>query len=329
MYREGKIDELLPQIELPQPAHAGDDASAYQSSATLAEAVNVAIILGQPLLVTGEPGCGKTQLAASIAWQLKLEPHYRFDTKSTSTARDLFYTFDALSRFYDAQVQQSLKESERVVHPPEKYIHVQPLGRAILQANPSSEAARRLDSSLEGKPPKRSVVLIDEIDKAPRDFPNDLLNEIETMSFRIHELDELEASAPRALRPIVVITSNSEKNLPEPFLRRCVYHHIDFPDDKLEEILRGHFTDLTNAPAWLPGALNVFRHLRLEVSGLEKKPATAELLGWIVALRQLGVDPAVSLGQQLGLVDKTIGVLIKTENDKKRVGDLVRSCLIG
>jgi MoxR-like ATPase len=326
MYKAGKVDVPLNE-ELPPPAPLGSSATAYQASTELAEAVNVSITLGHPLLVTGEPGCGKTQLAASVAWQLGLGEFFRFDTKSTSTARDLFYTFNALGRFYDAQVLQFAEPEKRKLLETRDYIKIQALGSAILHANPGSEAAQRVQPSVTGQPQRRSVVLIDEIDKAPRDFPNDLLHEIESMSFRIHELDNLELSAPMEMRPIVIITSNSEKNLPEPFLRRCVYHHIAFPDDDLERIILGHLPDLANEPDWITDVLSVFRCLRTDASALEKKPATAELLSWIIALRQLGAERKRPLAEQLDLVDATSGVLVKTMADRKRIRELVRSCL--
>jgi MoxR-like ATPase len=244
-----------------------DDPAGYLAEKGLRDAVNVALLLGQPLLVTGEPGTGKTQLAASIAHELGLPAPLVFNVKTTSSAKDLFYCYDSLGHFHDAQFR---KEGINV----EDYITYEAFGLAIL-------------NSIERR--ARSVVLVDEIDKAPRDLPNDILNEIERMEFTVRETSRTFASEPQ-FRPIVVLTSNSEKNLPEAFLRRCVFYHIQFPDaERLKQIvarrlrLESGFT-----PAMLDHTVAHFEEIR--EMGLKKKPATAELLNWMQVLNRMQLD---------------------------------------
>lgn len=204
-------------------------------------AVDVAIELGRPLLVSGEPGVGKTELGYAVARMLQIPDLYLHSVKSTSDAGELFYTYDALQRLRDSQLSKAGDVGD--------YVEFQAMGRAILNAHPRSAVAPLLRGKhAEGwdgnAASRRSVVVIDEIDKAPKDFPNDLLHEIETMSFRVKEypgnpppetpsLDKIE----RSLRPLVVITSNEERQLPDAFLRRCVFHEIPFPDEKRLEAI--------------------------------------------------------------------------------------------
>ena len=232
----------------------------YVLSAELATTINVAIALDQPLLVTGEPGCGKTSLAWAVARQLGCEV-LEFHVKSTSVARDLFYRVDSLRRFHDAST--GALEARDV----NNYLTFQALGQAI-----RSEAT--------------SVVLIDEVDKAPRDFPNDLLNELDRMAFTVTELSPPVTYEQKA-RQFVLITSNSERRLPLPFLRRCVYAHIDFPGaDTLTRIVDLHCAPPSSAFAQL--AVERFLELR-QVSGLLKPPATGELIAWVRVLGHMGV----------------------------------------
>jgi MoxR-like ATPase len=182
--------------------------------------VNVALTLSQPLLVTGAPGTGKTGLAASIAYELDLGKPLKFETKSNSVSRELFYTYDALGRF---QAKETGLDAS-----PIHYFTYNALGEAILRANAPEAVQRFLSKDFKHVGKQQSIVLIDEVDKAPRDFPNDLLNEIEHMYFRIPELGNVVISADPAMWPIVVITSNSEKTLPDPFLRRCIFYQFPF-----------------------------------------------------------------------------------------------------
>jgi len=299
----------------------------YKACQGLREAVNVALGLGQPLVLTGEPGTGKTQLAASLAWELKL-PFLEFYTKTTSTWTDLFYQYDGLRHFQDFHLQKAedLKE----------YIRFNALGKAILLSDPGEQAKRLLPSDLQGKGPTRSVVLIDEIDKAPRDLPNDVLYEIEKMRFTVKESKWKEFKAEPGYRPIVVMTSNSEKDLPDAFLRRCVFYHIEFPDtETLKKIVisrfgedhkRGLKAESQKARAGFYGdskrldaAISHFEAIRKEVR-LKKKPATAEFLSWLSLLAALDVNLAEPAGQeQISLVERSYSVLAKNMDDLTRM----------
>jgi MoxR-like ATPase len=250
----------------------------------LRDAVNVAVMLGQPLLVTGEPGTGKTQLAGSLAYELDLPAPLVFYTKSTSVARDLFYRYDSLAHFHDAQFR-------RDELPLENYLTYEALGLAILLAMDPAQANPYLPPPLQNQGPIRSVVLVDEIDKAPRDLPNDLLNEIEGASFQVRETGRNFTAMPE-YRPIVVVTSNSERNLPDAFLRRCVFYSIPFPTGALlkEIVLRRLAPGSRFTPQMLQSAIRHFEQIR-ELS-LKKKPATAELLAWLQVLERRGVDVA-------------------------------------
>lgn len=254
----------------------------YIASTGLRHAVNVAITLGQPLLVTGEPGTGKTQLAASIAYELELR-QLNFYTKTTSTASDLFYQYDALRRFQDANMGE--KKQTNI----DDYIDYQALGLAILRTMPPGEANPYLPEKYKVKKPTRSVVLIDEIDKAPRDFPNDILNEIENMEFTVKESGKKFKSDKR-LYPIIILTSNSEKNLPDAFLRRCVFYHIEFPSaEDLKKIINKRFNgDSMFVPDFVEKVVEKFEEIR--ALPLKKKPATAELLNWIKILKAKNIN---------------------------------------
>lgn len=286
----------------------------YIADQGLKDACNVALLLGQPLLLTGEPGTGKTQFAASLAWELGFDPPLKFEIKSTSTARDLFYTYDALKRFQD--IQSKTSSSSELLN----YITYQALGLAILKTREPSEVKQLLSAEFAHVGKSRSVVLIDEMDKAPRDFPNDLLNELEHLYFRIPELGNVKVEADPTLQPIVIITSNSEKDLPEAFLRRCIYYNIPFPEsDRLKEIVSNHL-DLASDSKFLQDAIALFERLRK--SGLRKKPATAELLSWLLALQGFKTEPEIVLTETN--IRQTLSSLIKTTEDQEKAQEIVK-----
>jgi len=245
-----------------------EDARYFVAGDALADAINTAIAVGKPLLLTGEPGTGKTQSAYYAAWRLKVECIH-FQVKSESTARDLLYDFDMVRYFRDAHLRNIDPQQSEPGKELQKtdYLDMRPLWKAFALANKR------------GVP---QVLLIDEIDKAPRDFPNDLLHELDQMEFTITETGQ-KVGAPRQLRPIVFITSNSERRLPEPFLRRCVYHHIVFNDTIVEtavETRRHEFKALSDH--FLELAMK--RFLALREQNLRKPPATSEYLVWLRVL---------------------------------------------
>ena len=269
----------------------------------------MALLLGQPLLLTGEPGTGKTQLAYSVSRELGYGEPLLFETKSSSVARDLFYTYDTVARFQAVQTGRSLQDRD--------YLSYNALGLAILHANDAEAVADAVPEGFqhpgEGR---RSVVLIDEIDKAPRDFPNDILNEVEHMYFKVSELGNRELRAPEHLRPVLIMTSNSEKHLPDAFLRRCVYHHIAFPDKgQLARIVAARIGQFAEGSPFLSDALDFFERVR-RLEGLNKKPATAEMLGWLLYLQERGAKPEHRLKQHAEEVRASLGVLVKDTADQ-------------
>lgn len=293
----------------------------YIADPGLAHACNVALLLGQPLLLTGEPGTGKTLFAYSLARELGLGTPLKFETKSNSTSRDLFYTYDTLRRFQDAQ-------SGAATARPFDYLTYQALGLAILYTREQSEVSELLPLNFRHSGKTRSVVLIDEVDKAPRDFPNDILNELEQLYFRIPELGNVKVEADLELQPLIILTSNSEKDLPDAFLRRCVYYNIPFPDrDRLHDIIANRLGLYAGGSSpFLSAALDLFYELRSAGSGLRKKPATAELLGWLLALQGMAEDSPNPLDQP-GIVLQTLSSLVKTAEDQQKATTIVKRWL--
>ncbi len=291
-----------PQTEMDRTFES--DARRFVPGEPLETAMNTAIAVGEPLLITGEPGTGKTQAAYYAAYKLGLEPVIHFQVKSDSVARDLLYHFDTVRYFYDANMQhlQAGENGKSSALEKETYVEPRPLWEAF---NLGKER---------GTP---AVLLIDEIDKAPRDFPNDLLHELDKMEFKVPEIDETIA-APRNLAPIVFITSNSERRLPEPFLRRCVYHHIRFDDQLIHQAVnsrRDEYHALSDS--FLEMAIKRFLALRGEHS-LRKPPATGELLVWLRVLA-LAIDIMPErLEKDLSQLPY-LGVLLKDHQDQEEL----------
>ncbi len=256
----------------------------YVASDDLALAVNAAVTLQRPLLVKGEPGTGKTELARQVAAALDL-PLIEWHVKSTTKAQQGLYEYDAVSRLRDSQL------GEARVHEVRNYIRKGKLWQAF-------------------DAPGRVVLLIDEIDKADIEFPNDLLQELDRMEFHVYETGEMVRAKHR---PVVIITSNNEKELPDAFLRRCFFHYIRFPDaDTLAAIVRVHFPDIKDQ--LLTAALTQFYEIR-EVPGLKKKPSTSEVLDWLRLLLAEDLTPGDLRKDARSALPKLHGALLKNEQD--------------
>ena len=251
----------------------------YVASAELMSAVNVAITLEKPLLIKGEPGTGKTMLAAAIADSLD-KKLITWNIKSTTKAQEGLYVYDVVQRLYDSQFGN--KGVDDIAH----YITMGKLGEAF-------------------ESDEQVVLLIDEIDKADLEFPNDLLYELDQMEFYIPEIKK---TVKAKNRPIVIITSNAEKELPDAFLRRCIFHYINFPDEEeMRDILNVHFKDLEDG--LLNQALKSFYWIR-SLDAMEKKPSTSELIDWIRALKAGGIDTADIISRI-----PFVGTLLKKDKD--------------
>jgi MoxR-like ATPase len=257
----------------------------YVATQDLTMAVNAAITLERPLLVKGEPGTGKTMLAIEVARALNRVLH-EWHIKSTTKAQHGLYEYDAVSRLRDSQL------GDTRVHDIRNYI----VRGKLWEAFESEEPA---------------VVLIDEIDKADIEFPNDLLRELDRMEFYVYETRQLVSARHR---PTVIITSNNEKELPDAFLRRCFFHYIRFPDrETMEKIVRVHYPELKKS--LLREALEVFFEVR-EVPGLKKKPSTSELLDWLKLLMAEDISPdALRSNDQHKIIPPLHGALLKNEQD--------------
>lgn len=282
----------------------------YIPERALINAVNVALYLRRPLLLEGEPGCGKTRLAFAVAHELDY-PIKACYIRSTSRAQDLLYTYDALRRLYD--MQGSPEERARALER-ERYVSFGKLGEAILLAEHDIP----------------SVVLIDEIDKADIDFPNDLLLVLDRLQFEISELNHRTFDALKGARdqrrhvlPLIIITSNREKELPKPFLRRCLYYHIPFPNrTHLKEIVRRHFPGSDVEPGSLfDAAITRFEALRRPDSTLQwrKIPGTGELLDWASVLHRDEQDGVIDSLRLMNIPLSHLPyaeTLVKTQSDR-------------
>ncbi|MFZ5649443.1 MAG: AAA family ATPase [Bacillota bacterium] len=255
----------------------------YLVSEDLRNAVNIAIALGRPLLIKGEPGTGKTMLAKSIAGGLNM-PFIIWNIKSTTKAQEGLYVYDTVQRLYDSQF------GDNDVSDIKRYIRLGKLGEAFTAES-------------------QAVLLIDEIDKADLEFPNDLLWELDIMNFYIPETGETVSARQR---PVVVITSNAEKELPDAFLRRCIFHYISFPDEEMmARIVRVHHPMLESN--LLAEAIRAFYWVR-SLPGLLKKPSTSELLDWVQALSVGGMHPDRIMSDL-----PFLGVIIKKNQDFEQV----------
>ncbi|HTP97017.1 MAG TPA: MoxR family ATPase [Burkholderiales bacterium] len=257
----------------------------YVATDDLMMAVNAAITLERPLLVKGEPGTGKTMLAEEVARALD-RPLFQWHVKSTSKAQHGLYEYDAVSRLRDSQLGED---------------RVQDIGNYIVKG--------QLWEAFESG--RQAIVLIDEIDKADIEFPNDLLRELDRMEFYVYETQQLVKARHR---PTIFITSNNEKELPDAFLRRCFFHYIRFPDrDTMERIVAVHYPDVKKA--LLKEALEAFFEIR-EVPGLKKKPSTSELLDWLKLLMAEDIPPEALHSQDSHkIIPPLHGALLKNEQD--------------
>lgn len=262
---ECRYEPLLDSWQEPEP---------YIAPKSLTDAVNAALYLRRPLLLEGDPGCGKTRLAYAVAYELGF-PLYTCYIRSTSRAQDLLYDYDALGRLYDIQ-EGKVADNPTKARSRQEYVALGDLGNAIKQSQNDIP----------------SVVLIDEIDKADIDFPNDLLLEVDRLQFQVKEVPEMKFDAlngkkrqeRREFLPLIIITSNREKELPKPFLRRCLFYYIEFPNQEtLKQILKSHFQ-----PKLTPlfeAALKKFWQLR-ELKSWRKIPGTSEFLDWVAILER-------------------------------------------
>ena len=306
--------------ETNRPEGGLTDPEGYQASEPLARAVNVALALDMPLLLTGEPGTGKTQLAYRLAAELGVATPLRFNTKSSSQVNDLFFSFDNVRYFAQSQINGS-----RNLALPEakQFVRFEGLGEAIIRTLDRDEVADVLPPGFPAYLPGRSVVLVDEVDKAPRDFPNDLLNQLENLEFSVPELRKNPIIAESSRRPIVVITSNSEKQLPDPFLRRCTYHHIEFPKERIDAIVARRLRHLPLGSLAFEQAKEFFFKLRESETGLAKKPSLSELLDWLLALERSGLESSNPFASQEDIARGCLGTLAKTELDHALAAELL------
>lgn len=344
----------------------------YDADPELVAAVNASLILGKPLLLTGAPGTGKSELAERIAWEFELGPVLRFEAQSLSESGDIFYRHDLVGRMAESRLPtdarvtvQSIVQQNREALPdlsrthPARFIEFGALGKAILRANPLLKIDEVMDKTEADRAqvfnylhqtackhdgqwtPRRSVVLIDEIDKASRDFPNDLLNGIDRLEFRIRELDNLKFGLPQSdvpqrtapNRPIVIITSNQERDLPAPFMRRCAFHRIADPDkSRLAKIVRLRvFQDRTELdddqlpPFYRDLVECFFAYQDQNKTSQGYVVGSTELRDVALALRQMGVTDTAEFGEQRPRIRTALALLAKHRNDIERWSNHINS----
>lgn len=329
-----------------------DHPANYLANAELIDAVNTAIAISKPLLLTGNPGTGKSQLAERIAWEFNVGPVLRFEAQSLSEANDLFYRFDlvghlAAVRLYEtalkdrgaSQLAEHLRSKPKETLP-ENFVKMGPLGEAILRSRPSDyqtlfDAAFAPEQAATAIP-RPSVVLIDEIDKASRDFPNDLLNGIERLEFAVRELGMPTMTVAQQLRPIVIITSNSERDLPPAFLRRCTFFHINDPDEaQLARIIAQKFfrprdssgSAQPQLPRFYSQLLSSFMQFRdANPDGLQYRPGTAEIINWTDALLRRdkpSIPRDAGVHEHLAAVKLTTSTVSKHRDDQRTLNDFL------
>ena len=292
-------------------AGAWSEPEPYIAAKSLTDAVNAALYLRRPLLLEGDPGCGKTRLAYAVAYELGYPLHTCY-VRSSSRAQDLLYDYDALARLYD--IQENKAAPSPIAKSRQDYITWGKLGEAI-------------KSSQNDCP---SVVLIDEIDKADIDFPNDLLLELDRLQFQVKEVPQMNFDALKGKKrqerqeflPLIIVTSNREKEMPKPFLRRCLFYYVEFPDrEGLKQILLSHFPPLTPLSQLTPifeVALTKFLELR-ELRNWRKIPGTSEFLDWVAILERDHQAEKLTV-EQLENTDPVnlpyLGALVKTQSDR-------------